>query len=157
MQTYYPLVYVEFFSGTRRFDGRRYGKKIEDSCGPEVLRRILGGSLITKAEYRGRYYQKALEMKEVIKEEFESAFKSVDAIILPTTPSLPWNIGQGAKMSPEEIYASDALTIPANLAEITALSMPAGQVSKIPVGLQIYCAKGAESKLLSIAKEFEKL
>ena len=157
VQTYYPLVYVEFFSGTRRFDGRRYGKKIEDSCGPEVLRRILGGSLITKAEYRGRYYQKALEMKEVIKEEFESAFKSVDAIILPTTPSLPWNIGQGAKMSPEEIYASDALTIPANLAEITALSMPAGQVSKIPVGLQIYCAKGAESKLLSIAKEFEKL
>src|SRR3989344_646337 len=92
-----------------------------------------------------------------IKEAVKSAFKSVDAIILPTTPSLPWNIGQGAKMSPEEIYASDALTIPANLAEITALSMPAGQVSKIPVGLQIYCAKGAESKLLSIAKEFEKL
>ena len=60
-------------------------------------------------------------------------------------------------MKPEEIYASDALTIPANLAEITAISMPAGQVNKIPVGLQIYCAKGAESKLLSIAKEFEKL
>ncbi|MBX4212475.1 Asp-tRNA(Asn)/Glu-tRNA(Gln) amidotransferase GatCAB subunit A, partial [Candidatus Pacearchaeota archaeon] len=56
VQTYYPLVYAEFFSGTRRFDGRRYGKKIEESCGEEVLRRILGGSEITKAEFSGKYY-----------------------------------------------------------------------------------------------------
>ena len=61
--TYFPIVYVEFFSATRKFDGRRYGKKIEDVCGPEVLRRILGGSEITKAEHEGRYYNQALKMK----------------------------------------------------------------------------------------------
>jgi len=72
VQTYYPLVYVEFFSATRKFDGRRYGKKIEDAAGPEVLRRILGGSEISRAEYEGRYYKKALEVKNLIKNEFEN-------------------------------------------------------------------------------------
>ena len=69
--TYYLNVYVEFFSATRKYDGRRYGKKIEDSCGPEVLRRILGGSEISKAEFHGTYYRKALKVKEIIKEEKE--------------------------------------------------------------------------------------
>ena len=57
IQTYYPIVYTEFFSGTRKFDGRKYGVKIEDSCGEEVLRRILGGQEITKSEYAGKYYR----------------------------------------------------------------------------------------------------
>ncbi len=155
VQTYYPLVYVEFFSGTRRFDGRKYGKKIEESCGKEVLRRILGGSEITRAEYKGEYYRKALDIKELIKEEFENAFGKFDCIVSPTVPSLPWDIGEGDKMKVEEIYAADALTIPANLAEICAISLPAGKVDGIPVGLQIMCAKGQDSKLLSIAREFE--
>lgn len=155
VQTYYPLVYTEFFSGTRKFDGRRYGKKIEDFCGKEVLRRILGGSEITKAEHHGRYYQKALEVKELIKEEFESVFEKVDCIILPTCPGLPWDLGKGAKMKPEEIYAYDALTIPANLAEICAISIPAGNINKIPVGMQIMCSKGNDAKMLSIARVFE--
>ncbi len=156
VQTYYPLVFAEFFSGTRRFDGRRYGKKIEDNCGEEVLRRILGGSEITKAEFKGRYYGKALEVKEIIKQEFESVFKEVDCIILPTCPGLPWKIGEGKKMKPEEVYAYDALTIPANLAEICAVSVPAGKISGVPVGMQIMCAIGKESKMLSIAQAFEK-
>ncbi|MCU0642411.1 MAG: aspartyl/glutamyl-tRNA amidotransferase subunit A [archaeon] len=155
VQTYYPLCYSEFFSATRRFDGRRYGKKIEDSCGEEVLRRILGGCEITKAEFAGAYYQKALEVKEIIKGEFEKVFKEVDCVVLPTVPGLPWKIGEGAKMKPEEIYAYDALTIPANLAEICAVSVPAGLVDKIPVGLQVMCAKGEDAKMLSIAKYFE--
>jgi len=157
VQTYYPLVYTEFFSATRRFDGRRYGKKIEDSCGEEVLRRILGGSEITKAEFGGRYYNKALEVKEVIKKEFEEIFGEVDCIILPTCPGLPWAIGAGKKMRVEEIYAYDALTIPANLAEICALSLPAGKVNGIPVGMQVLCSKGEDGKMLSIAKEIEGL
>ena len=98
VQTYYPLCYTEFFSATRRFDGRRYGKKIEDSCGEEVLRRILGGSEITKAEFGGRYYNKALEVKEIIKEEFEKVFKDVDCVILPTCPGLPWEIWKKMKI-----------------------------------------------------------
>ncbi|MEI6731640.1 MAG: amidase family protein [archaeon] len=159
VETYYPLVYVEFFSGTRKFDGRRYGHKIEDFCGPEVLRRILGGKEITKAEFKGAYYQKSLQVKELIRDEFEKAFKDYDGIILPTGPELPWKIGEGNKMSVERMYAYDALTIPANLAGICAVSIPAGTIKEgkenIPVGLQIFCGKGEESKMLSIAREFE--
>ena len=155
VQTYYPLVYTEFFSGTRRFDGRKYGKKIEENCREEVLRRILGGSEITKAEFKGAYYRKALEVKEIIKEEFEDVLKEVDCIICPTCPGLPWKIGE--KMKLEEVYAYDALTIPANLAEICAVSMPVGKIDGIPVGMQIMCGKGQESKMLSIARDVEKL
>ncbi len=155
VQTYYPLVYSEFFSATRRFDGRRYGFKIEDSCGEEVLRRILGGSEITKAEFSGAYYRKALEVKEIIKEEFEKVFRNVDCVVMPTCPGMPWKIGEGKKMKPEEIYAYDALTIPANLAEICAVNVPAGKISGIPQGLQVMCAKGDDAKMLSIAKCFE--
>jgi len=79
-------VYTEFFSGTRKFDGRRYGKKIEDSCGDEVLRRILGGKEISKAEYKGKYYRKALQVKGLIKKEIEKAFKEVDLIVTSTLP-----------------------------------------------------------------------
>jgi len=157
VQTYYPLVYSEFYSATRRFDGRRYGYKIEEKCGKEVLRRILGGSEITKAEFSGKYYRKALEVKELIKDEFESAFEKVDCIIIPTCPGLPWKIGLGLKMKPEEIYAYDALTIPANLAGICAISIPAGFVEKIPVGMQVMCASGEDGKMLGIAREIEKL
>ena len=152
VETYYPLVYSEFFSATRRFDGRRYGKKIEDSCGEEVLRRILGGSEITKAEFAGAYYRKALEVKEIIKEEFERVFKDVDCVVLPTCPGMPWKIGEGKKMKTEEIYAYDALTIPANLAEICAVSIPAGKIDDIPAGLQVMCARGEDGKMLSIAE-----
>jgi aspartyl-tRNA(Asn)/glutamyl-tRNA(Gln) amidotransferase subunit A len=153
VQTYYPLVYVEFFSATRRLDGRRFGKKIEDTCGPEVLRRILGGSEISKAEHAGRYYQKALQVKKLIKEEFEQAFSKVDLIISPTTNEPPRPLGQISKMTPEQIYSEDALTSPANLAEIPAISLPAGKINGIPVGLQIMAAHNEDEKLLSIAKQ----
>lgn len=157
VQTYYPLVYSEFFSATRRFDGRRYGHKIEEYCGEEVLRRILGGSEITKEEHAGQYYQKALQVKEKIREEIENIFKEVDAIILPVIPSLPWKLSSTLAMKPEEEYAYDALTIPANLAGACALSLPIGNIDKIPMGVQIMCAPFEESKMLSIAKVFESL
>ncbi|MEK6820320.1 MAG: amidase family protein, partial [Nanoarchaeota archaeon] len=153
VQTYYPLCYVEFFSGTRRFDGRRYGKKIEEVCGEEVLRRILGGQEISRAEYKGRYYRKALQAKQVIKEEFEKAFEKVSCIIMPTVHKLPHKLG--SKISVEEMYNYDALTIPANLAEIPGISVPAGKISGIPVGLQVMCKRFDESLMFSIAKEFE--
>ena len=155
VETYYPLVYVEFFSGTRKFDGRRFGKRIEESAGTEVLRRIFGGSEITKAEYGGRYYHKSLKAKKLIEQEFEKAFENVDAVVCPTVPRLPWKIGE--KISIEENYASDALTIPANLAGICAISVPAGKINNIPVGLQIMCDKFQENKMLEIAKEIGKI
>ena len=153
IQTYYPIVYVEFFSGTRKFDGRRYGKIIEESCGPEVLRRIIGGSEISKAEYEGRYYKRALEVKNLIKKEFENVFKKFDCVISPTVPKLPHKLG--SEISTEEMYSYDVLTVPANLAGICAMSIPVGKVDGIPVGLQVMCNSLEESKMFSIAKVFE--
>jgi len=153
IQTYYPIVYTEFFSGTRKFDGRRFGKLIEESCGPEVLRRILGGEEVSKAEYEGRYYKKALEIKEMVRKEFEKAFEDVDCIIIPTVPRLPHKIGEN--ISTSEMYGYDVLTTPANLAGICAVSIPAGKIDNIPTGLQIMCKALWESKMLSIAKMIE--
>ena len=153
VETYYPLVYVEFFSGTRRFDGRRYGKKIEDAAGPEVLRRVLGGSEITKAEHKGRYYDSALRVKNFFADEFKEIFKDVDCVICPTLPRLPWKIGE--KISVEEGYAMDVLTIPPNLAGNCAVSIPVGEIEEAPIGLQIICDRNQEEKLLRIGREFE--
>ncbi len=155
IETYHPIVWTEFFSATRRFDGRKYGKKIEDVAGEEVLRRIFGGSEIAKAEFAGRYYHKALQIKELIKQEFESVLEEVDCLIMPTTAMLPWKLGE--KKSLEEYYAVDALVIPANLAEVCAVSIPIGKIDNKPVGMQVICSKGAEAKMLSIAREIERL
>lgn len=155
IQTYHPLVWTEFFSATRRMDGRRFGKKIEDSAGEEVLRRLAGGSEISKAEFEGQYYHKALAVKELIKKEFERVLGDVEFIVMPTTPFLPWKFG--TKVSLEKLYAIDALTIPGNLAEICAISIPIGKIDDKPVGMQIVCAKGHESRMISVAKEIEKI
>lgn len=155
IQTYHPLVWTEFFSATRRMDGRRYGLKIDESAGREVLRRLSGGSEISKAEFKGQYYQKALTVKELIKKEFEDAFEKVDFIVMPTVPMLPWKFG--TPVSLDKLYAVDALTIPGNLAEICAISIPIGKIDGKPVGIQVICAKGQESRMFSVAKEIERL
>jgi len=154
IETYYPLVYVEFFSATRRFDGRRYGKKIEDVAGQEVLRRILGGSEISKAEYGGRYYHQALKIKDLIEKEFSDIFKNVDCIISATVPKLPHKIG--TKISVNEMYEYDALTAPSNLAGNCSISIPIDELTNIPIGMQITCDKFEEQKMLQIARAFEK-
>jgi len=153
--TYYPIVYVEFFSATRRFDGRRYGKKIEDVAGPEVLRRILGGSEISKAEYFGRYYHKALKIRKLFEDEFRKVFRQVDCIISSTVPRLPHKIGE--KISSNEMFQYDALTCPMNLVGNCALSIPCGDIDKVPVGMQISCDKFQEEKMLRIARAIEKI
>src|SRR3989338_1552895 len=154
VQTYYPIVYTEFFSATRRFDGRRYGKKIEDSAGEEVLRRILGGKEISRAEHAGQYYRKALATKKLIAEDFNHAFKQVDIIITPTTPDLPKKLGQN--LSREEEYAMDAFTIPANLAGIAAGVIPIGTLNNIPVGMQVMVPAFKEELLFDFLKTVEK-
>jgi len=153
--TYYPIVYVEFFSTTRRFDGRKYGKRIEEVCGPEVLRRILGGSEITKAEHSGRYYNKALRVKKMFEQELIKLFREVDCIVSPVTPKLPHKIKD--KISVEEMYAYDALTIPYNLYGNCAISVPAGKIEEIPVGMQISCDKFQEELMLRVARGIERL
>ncbi|MBM3230301.1 Asp-tRNA(Asn)/Glu-tRNA(Gln) amidotransferase subunit GatA [Candidatus Pacearchaeota archaeon] len=151
--TYYPLVYSEFYSATRRFDGARYGKPFVEYAGKEALRRMYGGQEITQAEFAGKYYQKALGVKQVIAASFNDAFKNVDCIVLPTCPGLPWKLGEGTKMPLEAVYAYDACTIPANLAGCCAISLPAGESKGVPVGLQLMCAQGEDMKLLEIAQK----
>jgi len=153
IQTYYPINYVEFFSGTRKFDGRKYGIKIEESCGEEVLRRILGGQEIAKAEFAGKYYRRALKAKKVIEKEFEKAFEKYDVLIMPTVPRLPHEIG--TSISVEDMYSYDACTVLANLAEIPAISVPIERIYNIPVGMQIMARKGNDDFLLKISREFE--
>jgi len=149
--TYYPIVYVEFFSATRKYDGRKYGYKIEETAGEEVLRRIEGGKLLTKAEFSGKYYRKALVARKLIANEFKRVFEQVDAIVLPTTPKKPHKIGE--KLSPLEMYAYDLFTIPANLAGICAGVVPI----KETLGLQVYANAFKEEELFKAMKVVEKL
>jgi aspartyl-tRNA(Asn)/glutamyl-tRNA(Gln) amidotransferase subunit A len=153
IQTYYPICYTEFFSGTRKFDGRRFGLKIEDSCGKEVLRRILGGSMISQEEFAGRYYKKALDAKKLLENEFARAFEKADIIIIPTVPRLPHKFGE--KISFEDMYNYDTLTVLANIAEIPAISIPCGEIDKIPVGIQLMAPRGKDLMLLEAASKFE--
>jgi len=153
VQTYYLINYAEFFSGTRRFDGRKYGFKIEDVCGKEVLRRIFGGAEISQAEFAGKYYRRALKAKKIIEKEFENAFKKVDVIVMPVVPKLPHKLGE--RISLKDMYNYDSLTVLANLAEIPGISIPCGKISGVPVGIQILAKKGNDEMLLKIGKEFE--
>ena len=153
VQAYYPIVYVEFFSATRKFDGRKYGKKIEDACGEEVLRRILGGREISRAEYRGTYYRKALKAKKLIEQDFRRAFDDVDIILTAVTPNVPQRIGE--KISdPKVLYAQDALTAPANLAGICGGVVNAGTIDGIPIGLQILGPGLGEQVVLKVMHSF---
>src|SRR3989344_8462042 len=159
IQTYYPIVYVEFFSGTRKFDGRKYGKLIEESCGPEVTRRISGGEHITQAEFGGKFYRRALHAKKIIRQEFAQAFKKYNCIIMPTVPCPPHTIG--TQIPVQDMYNYDVLTVLANLAGIPALSIPMGTIEdkkeKIPVSLQVQTAQGEDFLALEIAKNIQQI
>ncbi|MFH1590921.1 MAG: amidase family protein [archaeon] len=151
VQAYYPIVYVEFFSGTRKLDGRKYGKKIEDTCGVEVLRRILGGREISRAEFEGVYYRKALAAKSAIAREFSAAFEEADVILTPVTPKLPYHMGEGIT-DPRIMYAFDAFTIPANLAGICGGVVPMGRIDDVPVGIQLLGKALDEPSVVSAMK-----
>jgi len=153
LPAYYLIVSVEFFSATRKFDGRKYGKRIEDVCGEEVLRRIIRGRYISQKEYRGKYYQRALQVRTLIREELMSALQKVDVIVGPTVPKLPHKIGD--KISVDSMYAYDYLTIPANLAGICGGVVRVGDVRGIPVGLQIQGKPTGEMDILKVMSALE--
>jgi len=119
-----------------------------------VLRRIIGGREISKAEYKGAYYRKALRTKNLIKEDFEKAFKNVDVIFVPVTPALPTKITE--KLAVEDAYAFDALTVPANLAGVCAGVVNAGEIDGVPVGVQVIAPSFKEDVLVSVMKSLEK-
>jgi aspartyl-tRNA(Asn)/glutamyl-tRNA(Gln) amidotransferase subunit A len=153
LPSYYLIMSVEFFSATRKFDGRKYGKRIEDVCGDEVLRRILRGRYISRKEYRGKYYQRALQVRTIIREELMAALKKVDVIVGPTVPKLPHKLG--ASLTPMEMYAYDYLTIPANLAGICGGVIKAGELHGIPVGLQVQGKALGDGEMLRVLHAYE--
>jgi aspartyl-tRNA(Asn)/glutamyl-tRNA(Gln) amidotransferase subunit A len=155
LPTYYLINYVEFFSATRKYDGRKYGHSIEEVCGEEVLRRIHMGSYISQQEFSGKYYKKALQARSLIRKEINKLLNGVDIIAGPTVPKLPHKIGNN--LEPMEMYAYDVLTVIANLAGIPAASMKAGEVEGIPVGLQIQAKTLDDAKIVQAMNAFEKL
>ncbi|MFH1721233.1 MAG: Asp-tRNA(Asn)/Glu-tRNA(Gln) amidotransferase subunit GatA [Candidatus Altiarchaeota archaeon] len=155
LPTYYLNVYVEFFSATRKYDGRRYGHKIEEVCGEEVLRRILLGQYISQKEYTGKYYRKGLQARSVIRAELMAALEKVDVLAGPTVPKLPHKLGEKIT-DPRVMYAYDIFTVPANLAGVPAGVVPAGKVGGIPTGLQIIGKPLEDQKVLNVMFGFEK-
>jgi len=153
LETYYIIVYTEFFSTTRKFDGRRFGKKIEEVAGPEVIRRIIGGSEITKAEHEGKYYREALRARNFIKQQFQKIFQEADAIILPTSPELPHKISE--QISIKQMYNYDITTVLPSIAGLPAISIPVGKIDNKDIGLQIIAPHFQEELIFKIAKRFE--
>ncbi len=157
IETYYLINYVEFFSATRKFDSRRFGLKIDEEAGQEVIRRIIGGSEISKAEHTGRYYRNALKAKNYIKQEFEKLFSEVDLIALPTVPKLAHKLG--SEITLKEMYAYDVFTVLANIVGIPAISIPAGFIEedkiKKAIGLQLLAPHFSENLIFEAGKRFE--
>ncbi|QAX81869.1 Asp-tRNA(Asn)/Glu-tRNA(Gln) amidotransferase subunit GatA [Candidatus Pseudomonas adelgestsugas] len=165
---YYVIALAEASSNLSRFDGVRFGyrcenpKDLEDlykrsrseGFGAEVQRRIMVGIYVLSAGYYNAYYIKAQKIRRMIKNDFMAAFKEVDVIIGPTTPNLAWKIG--AKISnPMTEYLEDLYTINANLTGLPGLSMPAGFIDGLPVGVQLLAPYFQESRLLNIAHQYQ--
>jgi aspartyl-tRNA(Asn)/glutamyl-tRNA(Gln) amidotransferase subunit A len=168
---YYIVATAEASSNLARYDGVRYGHRSrlsrdsnivdmysqtrEEGFGNEVKRRILLGNYALSTGYYEAYYLKASKVRNLIKNDFEDAFKKVDCIICPTCPTPAFKIGE--KMAdPLEMYLSDIYTNPANLAGIPGISIPCGFTSTgLPIGMQILGKHFDEKKILRVAKLFE--
>jgi aspartyl-tRNA(Asn)/glutamyl-tRNA(Gln) amidotransferase subunit A len=173
--TYYVIAPAEASSNLSRFDGIRYGhraanpsdildlyqKSREQGFGAEVKRRIILGTYILSSGYHDAYYHRAQQVRTLIRRDFENAFQQVDAILSPVVPSPARKVGS-ADADPLQEYLSDIFTIAANLAGIPGISVPCGTVpsgegSQLPVGLQILGPHLGEAMLLQIAKAAERL
>ncbi len=164
---YYILACAEASSNLARFDGVKYGYRsnaqdLEDmyvntrseGFGSEVKRRIMLGTYVLSSGYYDAYYVRALRLRNLIKKDFDNAFSKVDTIILPTTPTEAFKIGEVTK--PLDMYLSDMFTIPANLAGLPAISIPCGlSKNNLPLGLQILSNSFREDILLKVAYAFE--
>ena len=156
LAVYYIINSSEASANLARYDGIRYGHlgmTGKNGFGEEVKRRIMLGAYILSAGYYEAYYLKAQEVRHLIKQDFEKAFKRVDAIIAPVAPFLPFKIGEKIS-NPLSMYLVDVCTVSVNLAGLPALALPVGEINKLPVGLQIIGKKFEEDKILSIGKMY---
>jgi len=164
---YYIIAPCECSSNLSRLDGVRYGYRCEspkdlsdlyirsrsESFGDEVKRRIMIGSFALSAGYYDAYYLKALKSRRLISNDFQEAFKEVDVIMGPVSPTTAWDIE--SKKDPVSNYLSDIYTLSVNLAGLPAMSIPAGISDNMPVGLHIIGNYWSEERLLNIAHQFQ--
>lgn len=169
LAAYYLIAMSEASSNLARYDGLRYGhsekrflhdwnkafaRNRKVGFGPEVRRRIILGTYALSAGYYDKYYLKALQVRTLIKRDFERAYKQCDVIVGPTMPVLPFKIGEKVA-DPLALYMSDILTVPANLVGCPAISIPCGFVRGLPVGMQVMGPFFKEDVLLRVGHVFE--
>ena len=167
--TYYIIATAEASANLARFDGIRYGARVEGAdpielysktrgagFGPEVKRRILLGTYVLSSGYYDAYYVRAQKVRTLIRADFLKAFEKVDAILTPTSPTPAFKIGEKAD-DPLQMYLMDIFTISANLAGICGISVPCGftQSPKLPIGLQLLGEPFGEETILRIAHAYE--
>jgi len=167
---YYVIAPAEASSNLSRFDGVRFGYRCEnpvnledlykrsrgEGFGAEVKRRIMVGTYALSAGYYDAYYLKAQKIRRLIKNDFVQAFSEVDVILGPTTPNPAWKLGEKSA-DPVSAYLEDIYTITANLAGIPGLSMPAGFVDGLPVGVQLLAPYFQEARLLNVAHQYQQV
>ncbi|HEX2585395.1 MAG TPA: Asp-tRNA(Asn)/Glu-tRNA(Gln) amidotransferase subunit GatA [Steroidobacteraceae bacterium] len=166
--TYYVVAPAECSSNLSRFDGVRFGYRCDsprdlmdlykrsrgEGFGAEVKRRIMTGTYVLSAGYYDAYYLRAQKIRRLITDDFANAFKQVDVLMGPTSPTPAFDIG--AKVDdPITMYLNDIYTIGANLAGLPAMSIPCGFLNDLPVGLQIIGGHFSEAKLLNVAHVYQ--
>jgi len=168
LAAYYILAPSEASANLARYDGVRYGFSEQDAgnviettertrqfgFGPEVKRRIMLGTYALSAGYYDAYYLKAQKVRALIKQEFDQAFEKYDALVTPTSPIVPFKLGEKLE-DPMQMYLSDVCTLPINIAGIPAISIPGGFADNLPIGMQIMGKPFSEEILLRIAFAYE--
>jgi aspartyl-tRNA(Asn)/glutamyl-tRNA(Gln) amidotransferase subunit A len=163
---YYILVPAEISSNMARYDGVHFGKRqpaknlkevytaTREKFGDEVKRRIILGTHVLSSGYYDAYYGTAQAARTVVRQEFDQVFNQVDVLLAPVTPNTAFGIGEKIN-DMLAMYLEDVLTVPANVAGLPAMSMPAGAVHGLPVGLQMIAAPFQESTLLAAARYYQ--
>lgn len=166
--TYYIIATAEASSNLARYDGVRYGLRVNDDSllamyrktrgagfGAEVKRRIVLGTYVLSAGYYDAYYLKGQKVRALIAKDFRDAFSKVDAIVTPTSPVPPFRLGERTS-DPLQMYLADIYTVTGSLAGVPGMSVPCGKVcGKLPVGLQIFGPAFGEATVLRVAHAFE--
>jgi aspartyl-tRNA(Asn)/glutamyl-tRNA(Gln) amidotransferase subunit A len=168
LATYYLIAPAECSSNLARYDGARYGRRVDGDgdvftmfertraagFGDEVKRRIILGTYALSAGYYDAYYVRAQKIRTLIKQDFDAAFELCDVIACPSVSTPAFELGAKTQ-DPVAMYLMDYFTIPMSLAGVPALSVPAGYVSDLPVGLQIVARAFEEATMLGVAHAYE--
>ncbi|OGN87847.1 MAG: hypothetical protein A2Z74_04795 [Chloroflexi bacterium RBG_13_46_9] len=134
----------------------RMEKTKQFGFGAEVKRRIMLGTYALSAGYYDAYYLKAQKVRTLIRRDFDAAFEKYDALVTPTSPTLPFKIGEKAD-NPLQMYLSDVCTLPINIAGIPAISVPAGFADGLPIGMQIIGKPFSETTLFRIGYAYQQV